>query len=214
MTAAPPVPASSGLKPSTMTWREGQILWRVFTRSYGATGFNPTPGVGRFRPIHDASGATISTVYVASDEETALAEGPLRGVDRLARGAPMRLYTREIAGLAIVRLRLLRTITSMRMHGSGLVRLKLLAEHVTHCPPVDYPYTAEWAQALHDCPTPANGIEWTSKRNDSARAAVLWGDSVSPDDLEVDGAEVWLDREPGLERVRMACAAAEMDLEG
>lgn len=208
-------PGAAAIDPLIETLAAGTALVRVYRQAHGPLAFNATTTAGRFRPVRRPGGEVVPTAYLAADEETALAEGLLRGVSALAGGTwPRRLYRAEIEGLAMACLRVERPIRVARLHGLGLTRLGVLREHVVDCEEADYPYTAAWAQALWGARRRPAGIAWTSRQNDSARAYILWAPRVSAGGLALEGPEIALDHEPGLDRVRRACAAAGVDFEG
>lgn len=208
----PPPPAE--LEPVVEAWPVGKPLLRLYERRWGPFGFNPTDASGRFRPVYD-SGRVVPTAYAADDEETALAEVLLRGVDALSDGRPPRLYRKEVEGIEMVRLLPTREISLARMNGPGLTRLELLRTQLIDLYPPDYAYTAVWAQALYDCPADLAGISWTSRQNDSGRAVVLWQGPLAPEqDLKQDGDVIALDSEPGLELVRQAAVTAGFAFSG
>jgi hypothetical protein len=214
VSARPAVLGATAIKPLLETLPRGYTLIRTYQCTQGPLSFNPTTSSARFRPVRDRLGQIVPTAYLAADEETALAEGVLRGVSAIAAGAlPRRLYRAEVEGLALVRLSVQRPIRVARLHGAGLARLGLLRAHVVDCEEADYPYTAAWAQSLWGSPHRPAGIAWTSRQNDSARAYLLWEPRVHGR-LLLDGPEIALDREPGLDRVRQACVAAGVDFEG
>ena len=215
MSSRPAVPRPREVDPLIETLPAGTALVRVFPAARGPLSFNPTAAAGRFRPVRRHDRTVVPTAYFGADEEIALAEGVLRGVTALERDArPRRLYGIEVSGLAICAVRLTRTTRVVRMHGAGLTRLHLLRRHVIDCEASDYPYTAAWAQALWGCRRRPAGICWTSHQSDSARAYMLWQPRITPGGVEIAGAEVALDREPGLDLVRQACVAAGVDFEG
>ncbi len=158
----------------------------------------------------------VPTAYGAQDQETAIAEAILRGVSALHTGAPRRrLFSLEVMGLDMARLRTTKPLRLVRLHGLGLTRLNLLREHVIDCPESEYAYTAAWAQALYGIPSRPHGLAWTSRQNDTSRAFVLWGGTrVRPEWLQQDGDPVALDRDPGLDLIRQVCADAGVDFEG
>jgi hypothetical protein len=196
------------------TWPPGKPLIRLYEHRWEPLGFNPTDASGRFRPIYD-SGKVVPTAYAAGDDETALAEVLLRGVDALSDGRAPRLYRKDVSGIEMVRLLPTREIHLARMHCQGLTRLKLLRAQVIDPCPADYPYAALWAQALYDCPVDLAGIAWTSRQNDSGRALILWEGPLDPRrDFEQDGDVIPLDCEPGLELVRQAAVAAGFTFAG
>jgi len=144
-----------------------------------------------------------------------MAEVLLRGVDSLAQDEWPRLYRKEVAGVEMATLVSDRDIPLARLHGQGLTRLGVLRSELVDAEPLDYPYTAEWAQAIYDCPVDVAGIVWTSRQNDSERAVLLWEGPLDPAArLQEDGPITPLDSEPGIDLVRRACAYAGFDFEG
>lgn len=211
----PAVPRANELNPLIEAITPGTLLIRVYPRSRGPLGFNPTTTLGRFRPVVDARGSVLPTAYLASDVETAIAEGVLRGVTRLAGGlAPRRLYRFELDELEIVAVSVRRQLRVIRLHGAGLTRLGVLREHVIDTPESEYPYTASWAKALHGTRSRPHGICWTSRQSDSGRALMLWRPRVPLGALEVEGTPLALDGDSGLDLVRGLCADAGIDFEG
>jgi hypothetical protein len=213
--ARPAVPAAAQLQPTVEVWPAGKPLVRIYQRDFGPRGFNSTLGYARFRPVLDPAGEVVPTAYAGADAETAFAEVLLRGVDALSRGTQPRLYLRDVLAKDLVTLVLTRDLPLARLHGPPLTRLGLTRAQIIDADPPDYPYTAEWAQAIYDCPTEVAGIAWTSRQNDSERAAILWQGPVDPEaDLEQLGEIVALDSEPGLDLVRQACVFSGFAFEG
>jgi hypothetical protein len=153
----------------------------------------------------------VPTAFGAQDDETAIAEGLLRGVRD--HGFRRRLYGKEIIGLerhVIVPTRDLRLV---RLHGPGLVRLRLKRIDLIDLNSKYYPYTARWSQALCDCPLKPDGLVWTSRQNDPGKAMILFGGRVAPTDLVLDGRPVSLDSGPGLDELRALCDDAGIDFD-
>lgn len=213
MTPRPDVPRASDVDPRTEVIAAKTEIFRVYNRTWGPTGFNPTDSSARFRPVRNRKREIVPTAYAGLDDETAIAEVLLRGVSALAKGVRRRLYRKQLEDISMATLTCGRDLRLVRMHGSGLTRLHLLRQHVIDCEESDYPYTAEWAQALYGWRKRAHGIIWTSHQNDSEKALVLWEGRVDPGWLEVVGDPVSLDEGPGLDRVRRLCADFGIDLE-
>lgn len=215
MSDAPEVPRPGNLDPLVEEIPAGTELVRVYDRRWGPLNFNPTSTSARFRPIHDHRGTVVASTYVASDVETALSEAVLRGVTALRGGtARPRLYGLQVDPLDLCLIRLTRAVRVARLHGAGLTRLGLLRQHVIDCDEAEYPYTARWAQALWGARSRPHGIAWTSRQNDSGRAYVLWAGRVKPGAITAPQHAIRLDRDPGRDLVRQACAAARVDFEG
>jgi len=102
----------------------------------------------------------------------------------------------------------------VRLHGTGLARLGVLREHPIETPESEYGYTARWAKALHGTRARPHGLCWTSRQNDCGRAMMLWQPRLPHGALEFVAPTVDLDRQPGLDLVRRACADAGVDFEG
>jgi RES domain len=196
------------------SWGAGEQLVRVYHRDHGPQSFNPTPGSARFRPVRTPGGDVVPTAYGAADVETALAETLLRGVDALASKSRRRLFVKEVAGIEMAIVVPKDEIALARFRGQGLTRLKLRRSDVIDYEAIRYPYTAEWGQAVFDCPVDVGGIVWTSKQSDAERAVMLWEGPVNPKDLVLDGPPIPLDSGQGLEMVRSACELSGFDFEG
>jgi hypothetical protein len=210
----PAVPKPDALDPAIETWPAGRPIYRIYSRRFGVLGFNSTRASSRFRPVFTGTGRVVPTAYGGEDRETAFAEVLLRGVKAAEKGR-RRLYLKEVDGLDLAMLVPQADLPLARLRGQGLTRLGLTRKHVIDCEEAEYPYTAEWAQALYDCRRAPVGIVWTSRQNDSGRACVLWEGRVRPRRaLKLDGAPIALDSEPGIDLVRQACAYAVIDFEG
>ena len=109
--------------------------------------------------------------------------------------------------------RLIANVRLARLHGAGLSRLGLLRRDVIDCEEAEYPYTAQWAQALWGSRRRPAGISWTSRQNDSTRAYMLWEPRLKPELLVVVQSQLALDREPGIDLVRLACVGSNVDFE-
>ena len=78
-----------------------------------------------------------------------------------------------------------RTVNLAVLHDPQIGRLGVGAAELCGCPPGDYPWTAEWAQAIHDDATEADGIIWVPRHHNTANAIMLFGDRVHGRDLKV-----------------------------
>ena len=214
MNDRPAIPPAREVDPLIETLLAGTELARVYHQDGGSLGFNATFTSGRFRPVLAPDRTVVPTAYLAADDETALAEGVLRGVTVVQGEPPRRVYRTQVEGLALCHLTLTTDLRVARLHGPGLVRLGLLRAHVIDCEESDYPYTAQWGKALWGCPRRPAGISWTSRQNDSAHAYMLWRNRVKAGSIELASPGLALDHGPGLDLVREACVTAGVDFEG
>jgi hypothetical protein len=209
------VPLAAEVDPLSITWDADRPLARLYSARYGPLGFNPTGTSQRFRPIHDGDGKVVPTAYAGEDVETALAEGLLRGVDAIEAARRPRLYRKDVRDIRLAAIAPTRALTLAQLNGPGLTKLGLSRRKLVEVPAPEYPYTAEWAQAIHDCPTAFDGLLWTSHQNDSAAAVILWEGRIEPSaDLRLIDEPLALDSEPGLDVVREACLRAGIDFAG
>lgn len=71
------------------------------------------------------------------------------------------------------------------LHDPHIKRLGVSPSDLGGCPPVDYPWTAVWSQAIYDDAPEADGLLWVPRNHNTARAVMLFGDRVSGRDLKV-----------------------------
>lgn len=64
-----------------------------------------------------------------------------------------------------------------------MLKWNLERKDLIDTPKSTYPQTAAWAQALHAAHPDADGLIWTSKRADSEKCVVFFGDRAGPDDF-------------------------------
>lgn len=168
------------LDPRLVPWPADQLFFRVHRLAFRPTQFNPGGrGVhGRFNFFHDASGTVVPILYGADAEDAALAETVFRDV----RGGGVMLRER-LAGLALARVRPLRDLQLIELHGYGLKRLSLGPHELTSTDPTEYVRTIAWAKALHAAAPAADGLVWMSHQFNTRRALMLFGDRVVETDL-------------------------------
>ena len=189
-------------------------LVRAYNVAHGPLAFNPSPVPGRFRPFEDARGGMIATAYAAEDEETAIAERLLRGVDPHVSTAPRRLLLRHVHGVALTSIVPRRALRLARLHGLGLRRLGLSRAALIECGADRYAWTARWARALHASDPELDGLVWSSRQNDGRFAVMLFGDRVELPDLTAVGASIRLDSGSGLRRLIEVCNVAGVEIPG
>ena len=189
-TAAPTVPdPPDDPDPLFETWPAGELLYRVHHQRFRSTQFNPGPlPGGRFSFFPGANGAQpVPVLYCGGTEESAVAETlfhdiPLTG-GRLTADAYL---PRNLSMLTAAR-----PLRLVQLHSGGLRRLGLSATSLTDTEASQYPRTVRWAQALHRATT-ADGLTWMSRRWNSSRAFVLFGDRVAENDLTpLDGGRTF-----------------------
>lgn len=173
-TPEPPIP----FEPRSGILDAGSILQRIHSSRFRPNKFNPGPkGAGRFHFFGDPA---VPALYLAETREAALAETLLHDVPV---GAPAPLPRSIYANSVLAGLELKRPVRIAEFFGLSLRAPGVEATQLTDTPMDNYPQTRKWAHAAHA--TGFDGIGWMSKRDNSARAYMLFGDRVQEDHLEV-----------------------------
>jgi len=203
--ARPPDPST--LDPLVIEITAGTPLVRVHSIGRSAADFNPGAGrPSRFAPLHRTDGTAIPTLYAATTIAGALSESIFHDVPYQGRGK--RILVSRLGGLALSTLVVDRSLRLVHLAGLGLRRLGVRRRDLIESGPDSYPRTAEWALALYASPMTLSGLLWVSRQDDTARAALLFGDRVPAGSIRVASAPVPLDHGAGLALVDDAATLA------
>jgi hypothetical protein len=154
-------------------------VWRVHSDCFEPAQFNPTIPTpfsgGRF----DSTDASYAYLYTGSDTIAAVAETLLR--DRPPSGAFL-VPRRRVQDKRLSRLRLIRALPVVVLHGAGLTAIRQTAE-LTSSGAGDYASCRAWARALRvDAPLGC-GFEWRPRHDNDRLAYVFFGDRCSRSDF-------------------------------
>lgn len=172
------------------------VWYHVYsTAAYPKNGpltFSQGSGNARFSPLKPPGREAIATYYVADSVEAALVESVLHDVVLGVKGVKVGLDLLEHQHLATVKLtKNLRLVSfqSVDLNPLGLTREQLIASL-----PVDYPHTRRWAQAAFDACPKAQGLIWTSRRDDRARCLMLFQERLPKNALKTraEPEDLWL----------------------
>lgn len=164
------------------TWKAGEAMHRMHLDRYAADAFNPgSKGNARFSPIIDAREASIPTLYGGSSFDCAAMETVFHDVPFAAglktfdkRKLQGQLHSLLIPGVDLN----LADLRNVPLRKLGVERNRLIdTEKDT------YPQTRKWAMALHAQHAHIQGLCWTSRQDDRAIAAMLFGDRIGPSAL-------------------------------
>ena len=163
------------------------VLHRIHKLDYGAVQFNPgLVGNARFSPIADADGSLIPTLYGGSSFACAAMESVFHDVpftsgfkaydkNKLGgHGHSQCIATRDLV---------LADLTSRALRKLGVERKQLIDTEKDQ-----YPLTRQWAVAIHAAFPQVQGLCWIARQDDSARAAVLFGDRIADGVLQPSAA--------------------------
>ncbi len=157
-------------------WPVDAPLIRIHASAFHATQFNPCQGdATRFAPIH-VEGACVPTMYGAENLRAALAETVLHDVDVADPYASIPRRTLTARSVSVVQ-------TARPLHLISLFRLEMGMMGLTHEDHFNFSALANarcraLAAALYQAHPQADGLIWTSQRDDSQRACLLFGDRV------------------------------------
>jgi hypothetical protein len=172
-TPDPPSP----FRPREITLAAGTRMHRVYDNRFAAVELNPGPkGAGRF---HFFGEPPVPVLYAAGTEEAAVAETLLRNIPVAGGLLAYGDYKSKVMAAFTSR----RDIRLASFLGSGLRTLRVEARQLTDTPGESYPQTRKWAEAAHGAGY--EGIAWMSRRINSDRAYMFFGDRLTSDDFEV-----------------------------
>jgi RES domain len=166
----------------------GETVYRVHPDAYGSVEFNPSSaGNARFSPPVNAAGGVIPTLYAGTTLDCALMETVFHDVPFVS-GPKMWSKATHVAGKVWSQLTLTRDLALIDLSAVPLHKLGISRKDLIECDGSQYPETRAWALALHDQYPSAEGLTWTSRQADPARALVLFEDHLTGAVLSPSGA--------------------------
>lgn len=163
-TPAPPEPFDA----ATETLPAGHRLYRVHSNRRTVTEFNP--GYGSRTRFAFFGDPIVPVLYAADTDDAALAESLLHDIPAAGGLLPYPSYADAVMG----KLELTRALRLASLRGLGLRRLGVEARQVTDTDASEYASTVVWSRAAHTAGF--DGIAWTSRQCNDARAVLLFGD--------------------------------------
>lgn len=151
----------------------GSRLYRVASNVRPVNEFNP--GFGSATRFAFFGNPTIAVLYAAETEAAALAESLLHDVPVTGGTLLYDDYSTKVLG----RLTITRDLGLAKLRGLALRRLQITPQQISDTPAHTYPQTVEWARAAHAAGF--DGISYTSRLCNDARAVVLFGDRTAAD---------------------------------
>lgn len=150
---------------------------RVHSDEYAGSQFNPgLKGNARFSPIRDTRREPIPTLYAADTFEAALMESVFHDVPH----APgfKQFDKRKLEGQVHSKVRATQDLKLADLTSKPLRKLGVKRDQLIDTEKDQYPNTREWAKAIHAQHPDIQGLHWTSRQDDSARAVMLFGDRI------------------------------------
>lgn len=174
-----PLKFRPGKAPNLYALHGGTVLHRVHLKKYGAAQFNDTAaGNARFSPIRNAGGNIIPTIYAAQTfagaaMETAFHDAPVTGALKTKPKV-------ELEALAHSRIKIDAELVLADLSVKGLSKLGLEKKDLIETDKDAYAMTRSFAEHLHACHPALQGLCWVSRKDDTNRAFVLFGDRIRP----------------------------------
>lgn len=171
------------LQVSTTNWPKGTLIHRVHLDRYSGEAFNPgIKGNARFSPIKDSQGNAIPTLYGGDTFECAAMETVFHDV-AYAPG-PKTYDKAKLAGQMYTQLKVNEDLILADLRSKALRKLGVQRSQLIDTEKDQYPTTRQWAAAIYTQRPDVQGLCWTSRQDDSAKAVVLFGDRVNGGTLE------------------------------
>lgn len=188
---APPAGPAPARAPKLLSLKPAR-LWRIHQARFRPAQFHPGAGAdARFSPIRSAAKKPIPTLYAASTLEGALMETVFHDVPTPPADYILDIERLPELGLRVSIIRPKGELHVIDLSTKGLQRLGLQRTQLVDTPVTAYPAARRWAEWLHDAERGAQGLLWTSRKDDAAKAMMLFGDRVQEKEFVVE-----LDREP------------------
>jgi hypothetical protein len=202
VTAVPPPPEP--FRPAEEVLGAGSLLYRVGSNDRSVSEFNN--GYGRPTRFAFFGDPVVPVLYAADTERAAIAETLLHDIPVTGGRLPYDAYANSVMGRLIIG----RPIRLASLRGLGLRRLGVTARQVTDTDASEYPRTVAWAQAAHAAGF--DGVAWTSRLCNDARAVVLFGDRAADAVAQDPTFGRLFESGPGLDWLIDTCAPLRVDV--
>jgi hypothetical protein len=155
---------------------------------YAGDAFNDSArGNARFSPLHDPiTGQVIPTIYLAATEHAAISEVLFHDIPTPSTGYVYDLERHLSSNLHLSQLQVadlrLADLHVQGLQAAGLAQWELFAGGDT-----DYARTRQWGLYIWQSLPQAQGLVWTSRRDDEAAVMMVFADRVGAGDLRAVG---------------------------
>lgn len=162
-----------------------EVWYHVYcTELYPTTAdsFNLGWGETRFAPPLDASGGSLHTYYAASTPECAFMESVLHDVPL---APPGHFEVDRLVHYRLATLKLRADLKAVSFHTPYLSKLNLNRGQLIDSLPAYYKLTRVWAQAAYLQVPGAHALTYCSRKDDSARCIMLFGQRLTLPQFDV-----------------------------
>ena len=206
-------PHAGRLNATLIQWGKGKTVFRVHRSIYKADQFNDSrKGDARFSPLIDAGREkVIPTLYAGTTLECALMETVFHDVP-YQPGLKTVSKAKYVAGVICSTLSLTDDLCLVDLGSVALHKLGVAPSALTQTSAAHYPASREWAVLLHEQNPAAQGLIWTSRRDDHAEAMLLFGDRIGAVVLQVEDNVLPLLLPDGSACMEVLTLAARLDV--
>ncbi|WP_449433578.1 RES family NAD+ phosphorylase [Pseudomonas putida] len=175
--ASKPDTPTAPLHLALTTLAAGTLLHRVHHNRFGPTQYNPTgSGNARFSPIKDKAGQIIPTLYAGSTFHCAAMETIFHDVP-YEPGIKI-VQQHRFDGNHYSILQTTQALRLVDLSTKALRRLGVQRSRLIDTNADEYPFSRQWAEAIHAYVPDVHGLRWVSRQDDEAVAFVLFGDRL------------------------------------
>ena len=201
------------LNATLIQWGKDKTVFRVHRSIYKVDQFNDSrKGDARFSPLIDsARDAVVPTLYAGTTFDCALMETVFHDVP-YQPGLKTVSKAKYVEGTICSTLGLSDDLWLVDLSSVALHKLGVAPSDLTQTEAAYYPASREWALALHEQNPTAQGLIWTSRKDDAAKAILLFGDRIRPDMLAVGADTFPLLLPDGSTRMEVLSLAVRLDV--
>lgn len=206
-------PPAGRLNATLIQWGKDRTVFRVHRSLYKADQFNDSrKGYARFSPLIDtARNTVIPTLYAGTTFDCALMETVFHDVP-YQPGLKTVSKAKYIEGVIRSTLSLTDDLCLVDLSSVALHKLGVAPSALTQTSAADYPASREWALFLHEQNPAAQGLIWTSRRDDHAQAVLLFGDRIGAGVLQIQDDMLPLLLPDGSACMEVLTLAARLDV--
>jgi RES domain len=167
------------LRVTPCEWGAGKALHRIHLDQFAGDAFNPgLSGNARFSPIVNAAGRPIPTLYGGTTFECSAMETVFHDVPFVA--GLKTFDKRKLLGQQHSVLLPTAALTLADLRNVPLRKLGVPRGRLIDTEKDTYAQTRKWAAAIHAQYPKIQGLCWTSRQDDRATAAMLFGNRLAP----------------------------------
>lgn len=162
------------------------LWWRIYSSDFNPNEFNRSKnGNARFSPIFDATGEVIPTLYIASTPAIALMETVLHDIPLPSSGYILTMPSIENDSRRVACLVNTEPLTVADFSALGLRRIGLKKADIIDSEKPHYPLSRSLAEQIYQTMPTVQGIQWTSRQDDSGTVLVLFESRVNNSTLSI-----------------------------